>query len=947
LVTRGGWRARRLGAGGRAANGLRSGFARVAVPFVFAFVFAAALLGAGASRAQEVRVDVSPGPYYQGQPIELRVVATQFAEDPTPAVEFEPAPGASIRFLGVSPSTSTSISIINGRMSRVHEVSFVYRYELSSAKVGALRVPAFQVRQGATVRRTEPVVLEVASVPQSDEFGISVVMPEGAVFVGQKVPVVIELRIDQSILQDYLSYRVHVPLFDLPGLRFLDQNPQQTNNQLEIETASGLLRLPAFSEERSIGGRSSLVLRAERTLVAQRPGTFRVDAPTASIERATRYRRDVWGQRVAISTQRLASNGRPMRLEVAELPATGRPPSFAGAVGSGFSLEVGADRSVVQLGEPIELTFHVRGQGDLSSAGLPPLDAEGLLDPKQFRLPDESPPGILDADGKHFKVTLRVLDASVREIPALAYTWFDAQTRRFETTHSQPIALSVGAASIVGAESVTSAPGAAEDPLARASSAQGAGSGATADATGAGGAGADWGDGGADGSGTRFSSLAESAANLAVERDPALLLGVARARQGAGLATWSLYGVGLALLGLGLVERRRRAVDPRVRERLAALARTRQAIDAALAPGHADGAGALGRALRELVAAAPDEASPGLDGLLAECDAFRFAPGAGTGSGTGADGATGGATGSAKGGVPAALAERARRWIEDRERAVAVSARGGSASSAARVLALGLALAAHAAGPTPAHAAETDAAARLDRALADYAAAQAETDRDARLAGFQRAEGGFASLIADGAESPGLYSNLGNAALQSGHVGQAVLAYHRALRLDPAAATARQNLAHVRSQLPAWVPRPSGGDSSDALHVYRRVPAATRSLAAAGCFAVAALCLVVSGRRREGAWRGLAILAGVAWLSLLASVVLDERGERSRVAVITADETPARSADSALAPLAFPDPLPDGVEVERLELRGDFARVRLANGRDVWVRSSSVTPVEG
>jgi hypothetical protein len=75
--------------------------------------------------------------------------------------------------------------------------------------------------------------------------------------------------------------------------------------------------------------------------------------------------------------------------------------------------------------------------------------------------------------------------------------------------------------------------------------------------------------------------------------------------------------------------------------------------------------------------------------------------------------------------------------------------------------------------------------------------------------------------------------------------------------------------------------------------------------------------------------------------------VLDGSGDVGEAAVLTAAETPARSSDSARAPLAFPDPLPQGVEVERLEVRGDFARVRLANGRDVWVRSSSVTPVEG
>jgi hypothetical protein len=241
----------------------------------------------------------------------------------------------------------------------------------------------------------------------------------------------------------------------------------------------------------------------------------------------------------------------------------------------------------------------------------------------------------------------------------------------------------------------------------------------------------------------------------------------------------------------------------------------------------------------------------------------------------------------------------------------------------------------------------TDVRSRLERALADYEQAQAEADRDARIAGFRRAEQGFSALIEEGLATPALYTNLGNAALQAGDLGQAVLAYQRALRLDPAAATALQNLAHLRSLLPAWVPRPSGSEGGEVLLVYRRVPSALRSLLAAGCFALAAFCVVASQRRPEGPWRGLAIVTGVVWLGLVASVVLDGSGEGGEAAVLTAAETPARSSDSARAPLAFPDPLPQGVEVERLEVRGDFARIRLANGRDVWVRSSSVTPVEG
>jgi len=244
-------------------------------------------------------------------------------------------------------------------------------------------------------------------------------------------------------------------------------------------------------------------------------------------------------------------------------------------------------------------------------------------------------------------------------------------------------------------------------------------------------------------------------------------------------------------------------------------------------------------------------------------------------------------------------------------------------------------------------AGELDRQDRLRRALDAYAAALVESDRDARLAGFARAERGFASLVADGVRTPALFTNLGNAALQAQHTGRAVLAYHRALALEPDAATARQNLAHVRSRLPAWVPRRDAGEGAQRLLFYRQIDPRTRSTIAALCFAAMAACVVLAVRRREGAFRGLAIAFGLGWASGIASLAYDARTGRDDLAVVVADEVAARSADSTLSPLALPEPLPAGVEVEILEERGGWARVRLANGRDVWVRASVVERVRG
>ncbi len=239
-----------------------------------------------------------------------------------------------------------------------------------------------------------------------------------------------------------------------------------------------------------------------------------------------------------------------------------------------------------------------------------------------------------------------------------------------------------------------------------------------------------------------------------------------------------------------------------------------------------------------------------------------------------------------------------------------------------------------------------DSQGRLEQALTLYADALEETDRDARLATFARAEIGFASVAERGSHNAALQINLGNAALQAEHLGQAVLAYNRALQLDPNAAAAGQNLMHVRSLLPSWVPRPVASEGVDALHFYRNISATLRFDLAAGAFLLVAVSLALSGRRRDGGWRGVAFIAALAWLLLLASVVLDPDGHKADAAVVTTDETLARSADSRLAALALPEPLPAGAEVEVLEERARWARIRLSNGRDVWVLASAVTRVD-
>lgn len=237
---------------------------------------------------------------------------------------------------------------------------------------------------------------------------------------------------------------------------------------------------------------------------------------------------------------------------------------------------------------------------------------------------------------------------------------------------------------------------------------------------------------------------------------------------------------------------------------------------------------------------------------------------------------------------------------------------------------------------------------RVSEAVALYSEALDTQDRDLRLERFRRSERLFAAASLDGGNpTADLYANLGNAALQSEHLGNAVLSYRRALLLDPDHARSLKNLEHVRELAPDWVPRRHAeGLFVDTFFAWHRTLSPhERSLAGASAFAVAALLIALGIVLRAPAARNVAILPAIIWLALLASFVLDPARAASQDAVVTAQETIARSADSIHAPARFSRPLPLGTEVRVLERREGWLRIEIANGREAWVRASSVTLV--
>jgi hypothetical protein len=556
------------------------------------------------SFAQQAKVAVQQGPYYLGEPVLVRVTAEGFEEHPQPICEpGKLPPGVAIKEIGVRPSVTSVTQVINGRMTSYRKVVFAFDFHVVAEKPGEFRLPPFKVKQNQQAVSTQGLALRVQRIQTDKDIRVSLVLPSQPIYPGQRVPVRVEWWYAGN-LDEVRDLTFRSPVFD--QFTFVTEPLDRKDMFLPVDTEKGTLRLKAKMDRRKLDGREFTVVTATPLLVVNHPGEYEIEPITATMNKVTRWRRGVFGRREPASMVRLRAVDRPRKLVIRPLPLDQAPASFAGAIGRGFTLKVEADRTVVRVGDPITLIILLRGEGNLGSAALPPLSADGGLDPKRFRLPRGEVSGTLSGDSKSFTVTVRVLDESVAEIPPLAYSWFDPQMGQFQTARSNPIALRVQSTRMVRAQDVVSgAPKPQGKETAEKSRVPQAVKRASA------------------GLPKRYDL---TGADLAIEASAAKLLVNESERYGGIMVRTGIYLASVLLVFFAWLWRRVAEVDPEIhRRRKLVKEQLRQITQAGRLPRY-EAARQIAAAMRRMTTQANGQLRGEVEHLLMECDNLAYAP---------------------------------------------------------------------------------------------------------------------------------------------------------------------------------------------------------------------------------------------------------------------------------------------------------------------------------
>jgi len=404
------------------------------------------------------------------------IAALAFADDPLVYATIQPAQillGESAQFTitnlgdGTNPITMPVVAGLKFEIiGRTREVQLINGTTLPSSSIvmrvtpqmaGIFTIPAVTPRAqplvlqvnaaaGGTSRSSlarpaapiPPPILSGASIPKgvhlTDDGSayVRLSVPKREVYVGESVPVEIEVGMRSGFVAS------------LNGL------PKLTDDNFALNNLS---HQPERTEK-LINGEPFVLLTWRSTLAVVKPGAFSLSAeapltvkirtrPKQESSLDDRFGDPFWQNLFGATVPKdIDVKSPPQELTVRELPAQGRPADFHGAIGT-FSITSDVSPTKADVGDPLTLRMRVTGSGNfdrVDSTMLDHLDQWKTYPPKSsFNTSDPIALGGM----KTFEQPVIASKPGVQELPGLTFSYFDPNTRRYETARSAPLSVSI------------------------------------------------------------------------------------------------------------------------------------------------------------------------------------------------------------------------------------------------------------------------------------------------------------------------------------------------------------------------------------------------------------------------------------------------------------------------------------------------------------------------
>jgi len=330
---------------------------------------------------------------------------------------------------------STQIRIVNGQYSK----TVVYTYILKPLGVGKFTIPSLDIDLSGKTYTSGPITIEVV------ESSADLPAPLGGgktENLENKIFLVLETSKKEYYLHEQIPVTLKLYVQDL-SVRDIEY-PELSN----IGFSSEDYRKPVQYTQ-VVGGLQYRVVEFGTNLYSTRTGKLNLGPAKVKgnvlIPNAKRIRRKRGGSIFedtffddffsSVQRQSVMISSLEMPVTILPLPETNKPIDFSGGVGQ-YDFNVTASPSDVSVGDPITIRITISGEGDLKAVSLPSLKEGDHFKVYEPQTKQEEKTKILE------QVLIPRSD-QVTQVPAISFSYFDPNDKKYVTTTRGPFPLTV------------------------------------------------------------------------------------------------------------------------------------------------------------------------------------------------------------------------------------------------------------------------------------------------------------------------------------------------------------------------------------------------------------------------------------------------------------------------------------------------------------------------
>jgi hypothetical protein len=295
----------------------------------------------------------------------------------------------------------------------------VYEFEIPGEKKGLHFLPEVSVNVGGKVYVSTPSTYEVSDkkiAPQTTSGQVVLGLEpfiEGSqtLYPGQRSRVGYRYIYNQN----FSLTKEEVPLLDAKGFRKIGDKTVKESTRDDLTT-----------------------LEIYQIIEAIKPGTYTF---SPSVIQGKVYTVDALGKKHYSKTEYTA-NAPSVTIQVDPFPERSKPSTFNGAIGD-YKMELTLlTPSEVTVGDKMQLQITISGTGEIENIPMPDICCQPGFS-GFFKQSDLPPTEKVEGSQKTFIVEMRPLSSSIKEIPSLAFSFFNPSTVTYETVKTKPIPLKV------------------------------------------------------------------------------------------------------------------------------------------------------------------------------------------------------------------------------------------------------------------------------------------------------------------------------------------------------------------------------------------------------------------------------------------------------------------------------------------------------------------------